>query len=113
LNPATIIGVDEQADWSVARDERGLPDLLSAMERMGKEGLTALLVEGGRKTAASFLQAGLVRRIVAYYAPLFLGEGLSALSDLTFPLASALQLSEVEHETLPGGWVVSGLVGVN
>jgi diaminohydroxyphosphoribosylaminopyrimidine deaminase / 5-amino-6-(5-phosphoribosylamino)uracil reductase len=41
-----------------------------------------LLVEGGAQTAASFLKAGLVDRILLYRAPILIGAGLAALGDI-------------------------------
>lgn len=41
-----------------------------------------LLVEGGAKTAASFLQAGLVDRLLLYRAPIIIGGGLSSVGDI-------------------------------
>ncbi len=41
-----------------------------------------LLVEGGAKTAASFLQAGLVDRLLLYRAPIIIGGGLSGVGDI-------------------------------
>lgn len=41
-----------------------------------------LLVEGGAKTAASFLQADLVDRLLLYRAPIIIGGGLPAIADI-------------------------------
>lgn len=41
-----------------------------------------LLVEGGAETAASFLRAGLVDRLLLYRAPILLGGGKAALGDI-------------------------------
>lgn len=41
-----------------------------------------LLVEGGAKTAASFLKAGLVDRLLLYRAPIIIGGGLPAIADI-------------------------------
>ncbi|MBX3563012.1 MAG: bifunctional diaminohydroxyphosphoribosylaminopyrimidine deaminase/5-amino-6-(5-phosphoribosylamino)uracil reductase RibD [Sphingomonas sp.] len=41
-----------------------------------------LLVEGGAATAASFLRAGLVDRLLLYRAPILLGAGKAALGDI-------------------------------
>ncbi|MES2986777.1 MAG: bifunctional diaminohydroxyphosphoribosylaminopyrimidine deaminase/5-amino-6-(5-phosphoribosylamino)uracil reductase RibD [Pseudomonadota bacterium] len=41
-----------------------------------------LLVEGGADTAASFLRAGLVDRLLLYRAPILIGDGKAALSDI-------------------------------
>lgn len=41
-----------------------------------------LLVEGGAQTAAAFLRAGLVDRLLLYRAPILIGSGLPALRDI-------------------------------
>lgn len=41
-----------------------------------------LLVEGGASTAASFLRAGLVDRIMLYRAPILIGHGTPCLGDI-------------------------------
>lgn len=41
-----------------------------------------LLVEGGAKTAASFLRAGLVDRLLLYRAPIIIGGGLPGIADI-------------------------------
>lgn len=41
-----------------------------------------LLVEGGAKTAAAFLAAGLVDRLLLYRAPILIGGGVPALGDI-------------------------------
>ncbi|MDX2211209.1 MAG: bifunctional diaminohydroxyphosphoribosylaminopyrimidine deaminase/5-amino-6-(5-phosphoribosylamino)uracil reductase RibD [Sphingopyxis sp.] len=45
-------------------------------------GVESLLVEGGAQTAAAFLRAGRVDRLLHYQAPILIGAGRSALSDL-------------------------------
>ena len=41
-----------------------------------------LMVEGGAKTATSFLQAGLVDRLLLYRAPIIIGGGLPGIADI-------------------------------
>lgn len=45
-------------------------------------GINWLLVEGGAKTAASFLGAGLVDRLLFYRAPIIVGGGLPGIADI-------------------------------
>ena len=40
-----------------------------------------LFVEGGARTAAAFLRAGLVDRLLVYRAPIVIGGGLPAVAD--------------------------------
>ncbi|MFM7391045.1 MAG: bifunctional diaminohydroxyphosphoribosylaminopyrimidine deaminase/5-amino-6-(5-phosphoribosylamino)uracil reductase RibD [Actinomycetota bacterium] len=49
-----------------------LPDLLDSL---GSEGIVQLMVEGGAKTAASFHEAGLIKRYVFHIAPAVMGGG--------------------------------------
>lgn len=59
--------------WSLPPDEQGRPDLAELMRRLGAEGISTLLVEGGAEIAWSMLSAGLVQKVQAYIAPLLLG----------------------------------------
>jgi diaminohydroxyphosphoribosylaminopyrimidine deaminase / 5-amino-6-(5-phosphoribosylamino)uracil reductase len=43
------------------------------LDRLGRENVTALLVEGGGETNASFLALGLAQRVAFFYAPIVLG----------------------------------------
>ncbi|AJP74673.1 riboflavin biosynthesis protein RibD [Sphingomonas hengshuiensis] len=61
------------------------PDDIAALENVDH-----LLVEGGAETAAAFVRAGLVDRLLLYRAPILLGAGKPALGDLGLvSLASA------------------------
>jgi len=46
------------------------------------EGVNHLFVEGGAETAASFLRADLVDRLLLYRAPILIGDGKAALGDI-------------------------------
>lgn len=56
--------------------------LRTPQEIAALEGVDHLLVEGGAETAASFLRAGLVDRLLLYRAPILLGAGKAALGDI-------------------------------
>jgi len=51
----------------------GLIDLDGLMDRLGALGLTSLLIEGGSRVIASALSAGIVEKIVFFFAPKILG----------------------------------------
>ena len=53
------------------------PDAVFALERVND-----LLVEGGAETAAAFLRADLVDRLLLYRAPILIGAGKAALGDI-------------------------------
>jgi diaminohydroxyphosphoribosylaminopyrimidine deaminase/5-amino-6-(5-phosphoribosylamino)uracil reductase len=58
--------------WT-APERRGGIDLRWLIRRLGKTGVTSLLVEGGGEIIASFLSAGLVHRANFFIAPKILG----------------------------------------
>lgn len=51
----------------------------------GLAGVQYLFVEGGAATAAAFLRADLVDRLLLYRAPVLIGGGLPALGDIGLP----------------------------
>ncbi|MEM9269743.1 MAG: bifunctional diaminohydroxyphosphoribosylaminopyrimidine deaminase/5-amino-6-(5-phosphoribosylamino)uracil reductase RibD, partial [Pseudomonadota bacterium] len=68
----------------VDRTDKGL-DLTSLMMRLGEEGLTEILCEGGPTLAAGLLEAGLVDELVWMTAGLTLGaDGLNGLGPLGY-----------------------------
>ena len=64
-------------------DAEGRMDLAAGLLRLGEEGLTRLLVEGGGVLAAALLKADLVDRIHWFRAPAVMGgDGLPAIAAL-------------------------------
>jgi diaminohydroxyphosphoribosylaminopyrimidine deaminase/5-amino-6-(5-phosphoribosylamino)uracil reductase len=61
------------------RARGGRVDLRDLLRRLGRRGVTTLLVEGGGEVAASLLAAGLVDRLLLFVAPRLAGGGLSWL----------------------------------
>ena len=84
------------------------------LKRIGKEGVTSLLVEGGGEVNAAFLEAGLAQRVAFFYAPKILGgrdarrgvagEGAKRLADL-------IELREVEWRRVGEDLWLSARVG--
>ncbi|MEC7931940.1 MAG: bifunctional diaminohydroxyphosphoribosylaminopyrimidine deaminase/5-amino-6-(5-phosphoribosylamino)uracil reductase RibD [Pseudomonadota bacterium] len=64
---------DAPADW----ERIGAPEEIAALERVDH-----LLVEGGAETAAAFLRADLVDRLLLYRAPILVGSGLAGVGDI-------------------------------
>lgn len=95
-----------------ARD--GRINLRWLLKRLGGEGVTSLLVEGGGEVNAAFLEAGLAQRVAFFYAPKILGgrdarrgvagEGAKRLADL-------IELREVEWRLVGEDLMLSARVG--
>ena len=63
----------KRAHVLVAPAGGGRINLRWLMQRLGSEGVTSLLVEGGGEVNAAFLEAGLAQRVAFFYAPKILG----------------------------------------
>jgi diaminohydroxyphosphoribosylaminopyrimidine deaminase/5-amino-6-(5-phosphoribosylamino)uracil reductase len=55
-------------------------DLVALLKSLWARDRTLVLLEGGPTLAGAFLRAGLVDRVVAYVAPLLLGDGVPVLA---------------------------------
>jgi diaminohydroxyphosphoribosylaminopyrimidine deaminase/5-amino-6-(5-phosphoribosylamino)uracil reductase len=77
------------ASLDCARDGRGWVWLQHSDQIAGLPA-DHLLIEGGAKTAAAFLRADLVDRLLLYRAPIVIGAGKAAIGDIGLPdLATA------------------------
>lgn len=65
-----------------AEDPSGRVDLHELVSRVGKRGISSLLVEGGAAVATSFLKENLVDRLIVILAPKIVGRGIGAIADL-------------------------------
>jgi len=83
--PRTARVLDSSAEsWVATGDDPGTGpdgkvDLLAVLKRLHQRGKRHVLLEGGPRLAAAFLDAGLVDEAVVYLAPSLLGAGRPAL----------------------------------
>src|SRR4051812_27884792 len=67
----------------VHANERGDVDLARVLSRLRRDGITSLLVEGGRGIITSALRARVADRLTVAIAPKVVGEGIAAVGDLS------------------------------
>jgi len=86
-------------------------DLGKVLSDLGRREIAGLLVEGGGRTAAGFIEAGLVDKAILVFAPLLIG-GRDAVSLFagrgSRRLADALRLSRVSSFRLGGDLFMEG-----
>jgi diaminohydroxyphosphoribosylaminopyrimidine deaminase/5-amino-6-(5-phosphoribosylamino)uracil reductase len=70
--PVLLGNADVPDHWITIESPEAISDLTD---------VNWLLVEGGAATAASFIKADLVDRLLLYRAPIIVGQGLSAIGD--------------------------------
>jgi diaminohydroxyphosphoribosylaminopyrimidine deaminase/5-amino-6-(5-phosphoribosylamino)uracil reductase len=88
-----VCGLDAPPERRKALERRGIEvmptgtksgrvDLAELLERLGKRGISSLLVEGGATLATAFLREGLADRLIVILAPKITGAGIEAVGDL-------------------------------
>ncbi|MBE0414957.1 MAG: bifunctional diaminohydroxyphosphoribosylaminopyrimidine deaminase/5-amino-6-(5-phosphoribosylamino)uracil reductase RibD [Dehalococcoidia bacterium] len=81
---------------TVDEDEKGEVDLKDLLKRLGKRGISSILVEGGARIITSLLHQGLVDKVVIVIAPKIMGKGIEAVGELGIrDVGRALKLSFV------------------
>ena len=83
--PAGARVLDEEAPSVHLRTR----DPRAALAELAARGCQQVWLEGGPRLAGAFVGAGLVDRVVAYYAPRLLGEGAAALGPAGVPTLAA------------------------
>lgn len=83
--------VGEAEVIQIMPDAQGRPSIPAVLEALEQRGITSVLIEGGGRVAASFIQAGAVDRIEWFRASILLGgEGRPCIAALDLAnLASA------------------------
>ncbi len=89
-------------------------DLHWILRQLGREEVTALLVEGGGEIHASLFESGLVQRVAFYYAPKVLGEaaGRKAVAGAGFgDWPAVVSLREIEWGRMGSDLLLTARVG--
>ena len=97
----------------VAPSRGGEINLQWLLKRLGSEGVTSLLVEGGGETHYNFLRHGLVNRIYFFYAPLVItgrGAAKAVGGERTLRGGRGLRLSDVQWSKVGGDLLCSAVV---
>lgn len=108
-----IAALANQVSVLVAPSSTGKVDLRWVLRKLGAEGVTNLLVEGGGEVNASFLLQRLAQRVLFFYAPMILGgrdSRRAVAGDGARSLVESLSLAEVGWRRLGPDWLLSARV---
>ncbi|RUS48122.1 bifunctional diaminohydroxyphosphoribosylaminopyrimidine deaminase/5-amino-6-(5-phosphoribosylamino)uracil reductase RibD [Cohnella sp. AR92] len=88
-------------------------DLALALRQLGEREISSILVEGGGSLNGSLLEAGLVDKIMLFYAPKLVGSEAPSAFAFHGPeaMGDALELDNVTVEQVGGDWCVTGYPG--
>lgn len=95
--------------WGVKKGKDGEIELLSLLNKAGKEGITSLLIEVGTTIATSFLKQRLVDKIWYSISPEIAGKGKEPFSNLGVRrISDAITLKNCEFKQSKDGLLVVG-----
>jgi diaminohydroxyphosphoribosylaminopyrimidine deaminase/5-amino-6-(5-phosphoribosylamino)uracil reductase len=95
----------------IDEDEKGEVNLKDLLRKLGKRGISSLLVEGGARIITSFLHQELVDKVVIAIAPKIMGKGIEAVGDLGIQdVDHALRLSFAKIYRAGGDIVVEARI---
>ncbi|TVY04521.1 bifunctional diaminohydroxyphosphoribosylaminopyrimidine deaminase/5-amino-6-(5-phosphoribosylamino)uracil reductase RibD [Cohnella terricola] len=86
-------------------------DLIEAMIELGKREIGSILLEGGGVLNGAMLQAGLIDKIMLFYAPIIVGgEGSPSAFAFKGPefMSDALRLENVTMQSSGQDWCIAG-----
>ena len=88
--------------------QNGLLKWREILKRLGRAGVTSLIIEGGGKVAASALRSGVVRKAAFFYGPRLVGsEGVPGVGDLAVDsLKDAVGLGNIRIRRLHPDFLV-------
>ncbi len=99
--------------WSLpARSGTGV-SIRRLLGRLGRRGVTSLLVEGGAETLWSFFEARAVDRVCVFLAPRLLGgsRATASIEGRGFSLSAAPRLTDLRVDRVGGDLMVTARVG--
>ena len=96
--------------WSFETQDDQI-DLQQLVHKAGEEGITSLLIEGGRSLSAAALRAGIVDEVMIYVAPRLIGEGVGSVGDLGVEVIDdSVRLTQIVTRRLGNDLLYTGKV---
>lgn len=98
--------------FRVSTGDDGRLDCREIMARLGRNGITSVLVEGGAEVHASLLRAGLVDEVYVFVAPMFIGaQGTSLIAGDFLRSPHQFRLHDIGVRQLGEDVLIHGLTG--
>lgn len=100
--------------WRMNKEAHGGVSLPSVLRKMGEEGITSLLVEGGSEIFSGFFKANLVDKVSIFIAPKILGKGLSAIQDIGInSMAESVELQGLRRQQVGNDILLTGRISAD
>jgi len=95
--------------WEFPPDATGRVDFDRCIRRLGREGMTSVLVEGGQRVFTTALRSGLTDKVIICLAPRLLGRGKNAIGDLEIHrITEALPVHQMKVRRLGPDVLITG-----
>jgi diaminohydroxyphosphoribosylaminopyrimidine deaminase/5-amino-6-(5-phosphoribosylamino)uracil reductase len=97
--------------WKVKKTKNGEVDLLPLLKKAGKEGISSLLVDGGKELYTRLLKRELADKTWYFIAPRFKGKGEEPFGDLGIrKISKCVTIRDCEFKQLKQGLQVVGYI---
>jgi diaminohydroxyphosphoribosylaminopyrimidine deaminase/5-amino-6-(5-phosphoribosylamino)uracil reductase len=97
--------------WKVKKTKGGEIDLFSLLKKAGKEGISSLLVDGGKELFTRLLKRNLADKIWYFISPRFKLKGEEPFGDLGIrKISKCITLKDCEFRQLKEGLLVIGYI---
>jgi diaminohydroxyphosphoribosylaminopyrimidine deaminase / 5-amino-6-(5-phosphoribosylamino)uracil reductase len=93
------------------KEKKGGVDLQHLMQVLAEKELTSVLIEGGSEVNASFLEAGLVDKVMVFVAPILIGgrEAPGPIGGIGNPrLEEAFKIKNMSVTSIGSDWLLEG-----
>jgi diaminohydroxyphosphoribosylaminopyrimidine deaminase/5-amino-6-(5-phosphoribosylamino)uracil reductase len=95
--------------WKIKENTKGRIDLRQFLRKAGQEGISSILVEGGREIFTSFSRERLVDKIYYFLSTKILGKGLETFGDLGINrIKDSLKLKDVGIKRFSNDFLLTG-----
>ena len=93
----------------IINSKEGKVDLEILMKELGKMDITSIMIEGGSEINGEAIKAGIVDKILCFSAPKIMGNGLSAISNLSIDkLNKAITLKDISTKKIGKDILIEG-----
>jgi len=98
--------------WKLEPNTKGQIPIHSVLERLSKENIISVLLEGGSKLIGNAIAEGVADRIYAIISPKIIGHsGISSVgAEIAPDITSALDLADVEYRKLGTDFLITGRI---
>lgn len=97
--------IAKNAEIIIIKEENGMVSLPELLLKLGERGITSILLEGGQRLIASFLNRCLIDKAIFFISPKLIGDdGLSLLKDIPPLELKNVKIGRISEDIMVSGY---------